>query len=410
MSDTIPPAGPGEVCYFDHNATTPAAPEVVEAMLPWLGGLYGNPSSGHRLGTLAARAIQTAREQVASLLGAQPQEICFTSGGTESNTLAIHGALTCSEGTHLITSAIEHPAVLATLRHLKRVGYELTELPVDRNGLLNPADLQAAIRPGETALVSLMWANNETGVVQPMAALAAICAAAGVPLHTDAVQATGKIPIDLAAIPGITFLSLAGHKLHGPKGIGALFVRSGAALEPCVRGGHQERGLRAGTENVPGIVGLGVACELAARCLATKVASMTALRDRLEATILACIPDVTVNGAGAPRTPNTSNLAFAGLLGSTALLLLDQEGFACSAGSACSTGQAVPSHVLRAMGLSDDAARGSLRLSLSRYTTSAEVDALIAALERVVPKVRAMTGYTNPEAIRAYQASHAVNS
>jgi len=402
------PTSPGDAhcpgtIYFDHNATTPAAPEVIEAMLPYLGAVYGNPSSGHRMGAIAARAVHEAREAVAHLLGATPEEICFTSGGTESNTLAIHGALGCCDRTHLITSTIEHPAVLATMRHLQSVGYDLTELPVNADGVIDPAALRAAIRPNETALVSIMWANNETGVIQPMAEIAAICAAAGVPLHTDGVQAVGKLPIDLNAQPGITFLSLAGHKLHGPKGIGALYMRSGSALEPCVRGGHQEQGVRAGTENVPGIVGLGVACRLAEKCLVEKTALIAALRDRFETVIVERIPDVVINSAHAERTPNTANLSFAGIAGSTALLLLDQEGIACSAGSACSTGQSTPSHVLRAMGLDDATARGSLRISFSRYTTSDEVDTLIEALERVIPKVRAMAGYTNPAAIRAYQ-------
>lgn len=401
------PDSPGGNCpgtiYFDHNATTPAAHEVIEAMLPFLGTVYGNPSSGHRMGAIAARAIQEARESVAHLLGASPEEICFTSGGTESNTLAIHGALGCCDRPHLITSAIEHPAVLSTMRHLKSVGYDLTELSVDADGVIDPGELRAAIRPNETALVSIMWANNETGVIQPMAEIAAICAEAGVPLHTDGVQAVGKLPIDLSAHPGITFLSLAGHKLHGPKGIGALFMRKGSALEPCVRGGHQEHGLRAGTENVPGIVGLGVACRLAEKCLTDKTPLITALRDHFEAEITQRIPGVTINSAHAARTPNTSNLSFAGIQGSTALLLLDEEGIACSAGSACSSGQSTASHVLRAMGLDDASARGSLRISFSRYSTSDEVDTLIAALERVIPKVRAMAGYTNPAAIRAYQ-------
>lgn len=404
-ADASPVPCPREL-YFDSNATAQPAPEAVEAMLPYLGSCFGNPSSGHRWGARAARAIEHARQQVAALIGADPAEICFTSGGTESNTLAIHGALSCAgEKSHLITSATEHPAVLNTMRHLRAIGYEVTELPVDRDGLIDPADLSAALQPDATALVSLMWANNETGVIQPIETIAALCADAGVPLHTDAVQAAGKIPLDLAEHPGITYLTLTGHKLHGPPGAGALFHRRGAALDPCIRGGHQERGLRAGTENLPGIVGFGAACELARKYLATSNGATAALRDRLEARLQSHFPDIRINGGGAPRTPNTANVCFPGILGSTAVLLLDQEGVACSAGSACSTGQATASHVLLAMGLSEAEARASLRLSLSRYTTQDEVEALIEILQRVIPQVRAMTGYTDPAAIRAYQAA-----
>jgi cysteine desulfurase len=374
--------------YFDHNATTPVAPEVVETMAACLGQVYGNASSIHHFGQGAKQKLETARRQVAALIGASPAEIVFTGGGTEADNLAIFGTARAGAGParHAITSAIEHPAVLETCAQLEREGVAVTRVPVSAGGVVNPDDVRRALRP-ETALVSIMHANNELGTVQPVAEIARFTRAAGVPLHVDGVQALGKIPVDVEAL-GVDFYSMSAHKLYGPKGVGALYARRGTRLAPLLFGGHHERDRRPGTENVPGIAGFGAAAELAGRCLAEDGERLAGLRDRMEKAILDRIPGTGVNGARWGRTPNTSNVFFDGIEGEALVIALDLRGFAVSTGSACSSGAVTPSHVLTAIGLSADRARASVRFSLGRSTTAAQVDALVDALAASVEHLR----------------------
>ncbi len=368
--------------YFDHNATTPVAPEVLETLVTCLGQVYGNASSIHHFGQAAKQKLEGARRQLASLIHASPTEVVFTSGGTEADNLALLG----SRPAHIVTSAIEHPAVLATCAQLERQGTAVTVLAAGPGGMVNPDDVRRALRP-DTGLVSIMHANNELGVVQPIVEIARITREAGVPLHSDGVQALGKIPVDVEEL-GVDLYSMSGHKLYAPKGVGALYVRKGTRLAPIAYGGHHERDRRAGTENVPGIVAFGAAADLAARSLAEESARIGGLRDRLENTVLGRISGSGINGARWNRTPNTSNLYFDGIDGEALVIALDLRGFAVSTGSACSSGAVTPSHVLTAIGLSADRARSSLRFSLGRSNTAAQVDALADALEAAVAHLR----------------------
>jgi len=374
--------------YFDHNATTPVAPEVLETMVSCLGQVYGNASSIHYFGQAAKQKLEAARRQVAALIHANPAEVVFTSGGTEADNLALLGTVRAAgrPHAHLIISAIEHAAVLASAAQLEREGVAVTRLPVGSEGTVDPEDVRRAMRPG-TVLVSIMHANNELGTVQPIAEIAIIAHEAGVPLHADGVQALGKIAVDVNAL-GVDLYSMSGHKLYAPKGVGALYVRKGTKLAPTSFGGHHERDRRPGTENVPAIVALGVACELAGRTLAAESERLAALRDRLESNVLGHIPGTGVNGAGANRTPNTTNVYFDSIDGEAMVIALDLRGFAVSTGSACSSGAITPSHVLTALGLSADRARSSLRFSLGRSTTAEQVDALVDALEASVTHLR----------------------
>ncbi|MGA2866855.1 MAG: cysteine desulfurase NifS [Verrucomicrobiota bacterium] len=375
------------LCYFDYNATTRVAPEVLEAMLPCLREHWGNPSSAYGFGHEAARRLDEARARVAALLNADPQEIVFTSGGTESINAALHSALaTRPERRHVVTTAVEHSAVLKFCHFLEKQGCAVTVLPVAADGALDLALLENSIRP-DTAIVSAMCANNETGVLFPMAEIAALCRSKGVLCHTDAVQAPGKVKLDVKEL-GVDFVSLSAHKLHGPKGIGLLYVKRHTRYQPYILGGHQERGRRGGTENVAGIVGFGRAAELALGNLAEENTRVRALRDRLEAGVLAGIAGTTRNGAPEPRLPNTANLAFEGVEAEGLLLLLDQAGVCASSGSACTTGALEPSHVLTAMGQSAACARSSIRFSLGVYNTAAEVDYLLQCLPGIVAKLR----------------------
>jgi cysteine desulfurase len=374
--------------YFDHNATTPVAPEVLETAVSCLGQVYGNASSIHHFGQAAKQKLEAARRQVAALIHASPAEVVFTSGGTEADNLAILGVVRAAgrAPVHLITSAIEHSAVLGPSAHLEREGVSVTRLPVGAGGMVNPDDVRRSLRP-ETVLVSIMHANNELGTVQPIAEIARITSEAGVPLHVDGVQALGKIPVDLET-PGVDLYSMSGHKLYAPKGVGALFVRKGTRLAPTTFGGHHERDRRPGTENVPGIAALGAAAELAGRSLAGESERLTVLRDRLENSVLDRISGTGINGARWNRTPNTSNIYFYGIDGEAMVIALDLRGFAVSTGSACSSGAITPSHVLTAMGLSADRARSSLRFSLGRSNTVEQVDALVEALAASVTHLR----------------------
>ena len=387
-----------EIIYLDNNATTPLDPAVIEEMLPFLTKYYGNPSSGYAFAARARKAVDLARERLAALLGCAPSEIFFTSGGTESNNAVIHSALAYSaiaaakagqfepHGKHIVTSAVEHSAVLRPCQDLEKHGCAVTFLGVDRDGNLDLGELEAAIRP-ETALVSMMWANNETGVLFPVQKIAEICRRKGVLFHTDAVQAVGKIPIRLRET-AINFLSLSAHKFHGPKGVGALYVKGRTRFGPLIAGGGQENGRRGGTENVAGIVGLGKAAELALKYLAEGKGSVHSMRDRFEKAILESVSGASVNGTGALRIPNTSSLSFEGIESSNALLLLDRHGICCSAGSACRTGSQEASHVLRAMNPNGDGARRSLRFSFGRFNSEAEIDRAIEIVPKVIEKLR----------------------
>jgi len=373
--------------YLDNNATTRVAPEVRDAMMPLLDEQWGNPSSPYRLGRRARQYVEKAREQVARLIGADPAEIIFTSGGSESNNTAIRGVIEAAGGRgHIVTTSVEHSSVLAVCRYLGRRGCRLTELRVDSQGRLDLDHLADSLHDGP-AIVSIMWANNETGVIFPLDEVARIVKRAGCVLHTDAVQAAGKTIIDVAKVP-VDLLSISGHKFHGPKGIGALYVRRGTRLNPLILGGHQEADRRAGTENVPAIVGLGRACELAAEHMATEMPRIAALRDRLEAGILASCPDVTIIGDRRNRLPNTLGVLFRALEGDAIVRMLDEVGIAVSTGSACDTGSVEPSHVLRAMGVPLAEAGGSIRFSLSRYTTPAEIDYVLEQLPPIVQRLR----------------------
>lgn len=368
--------------YLDNNATTAIDPAVVEAMLPYLTHHYGNPSSSYSFGKKTAAAVETARDQVAALLGADPREIVFTSCGTESDNTAIASALTTTGQRHLVTTSVEHSAVKIQAESLERQGYGVTWLSVAPDGQLDPTAVAEAIRP-DTALVSVMWANNETGVLYPIEAIAALCAERGVLFHTDAVQAVGKLPIDFHKTP-IHFLALSGHKLHAPKGIGALAVRRRTRFSPLLLGGAQEKGKRGGTENVAAIVGLGCACELARQRIEEENSRVRTLRDRLESGILARVPSARVNGASAPRLPNTTNITFPGCEAATLLRRLDEAGVCVSAGSACTSGSVSPSHVLKAMGLPDHHALASLRFSLSIANTETEIDHVLALFPSIL--------------------------
>jgi cysteine desulfurase len=381
------------VIYLDNNATTQVAPEVAKAMEPFLHDLYGNPSSMHTFGGQIRKHVDKAREQVAALLGAEPGEIIFTSCGTESDNTAIYGVADAFEGRkrHLITSRVEHLAVLSPCRHLGTHGYRVTELPVDRDGLIDLDQLNDAIT-SETAIVSLMWANNETGVLFPIEQVAEMCKRKGVTVHTDAVQIAGKLPIDLSSVP-IDLLSISGHKLHAPKGVGVLYIRKGTRISPYLYGGHQEGGKRAGTENVPYIVGIGKAAELAAEHMADEQEPVRKLRDRLEEGILANCPDASLNGHKSRRLPNTTNISFEYIEGEAILLGLDELGICASSGSACTSGSLEPSHVMRAMGVPFTAAHGSIRLSLSRYNTQDEIDFVIEHMPAIVNRLRDLSPF-----------------
>ena len=377
----------GEIIYLDNNATTQVDPAVIEEMLPFLTKYYGNPSSGYGFAATARKAINLARERLAALLGCEPAEIVFTSGGTESNNAAINSALRFEpRGEHVVTSSVEHSAVLRPCQDLAKRGCNATFLRVDEHGNLDQAELEAAIRPG-TALVSVMWANNETGVVFPIEKIAEICREKRVLFHTDAVQATGKIPMRLRDSP-INFLSLSAHKFHGPKGVGALYVSRQTRFTPLIAGGGQENGRRGGTENAASIVGLGKAAELAFKYLAEGKCNVRSMRDRFETSVLETVSGVSVNGEGAVRLPNTSSLSFEGIESPSALLLLDRQGICCSAGSACRTGSQEASHVLRAMNPANDGARRSLRFSFGRFNTEAQVDSAIEVVPTIIEKLR----------------------
>jgi cysteine desulfurase len=394
------PAAPPSGIYLDNNATTQVAPEVVAAMMPYLVTHYGNPSSMHRFGGEAGKGMAVARERVASLLNVgAASEIIFTAGGSESDNLAIVGTLRAyPEKRHLVTSAVEHPAVLGLCRDLeKRQGYEVDFIGVDGDGRLDLDALRAAVRP-DTAVVSIMMANNETGVVFDTAAIGEIVKAQGAVFHVDAVQAVGKVAVDLQALASVDMLSLSGHKIHAPKGVGALFVRKGTRLRPLIVGGHQERGRRAGTENVASCVALGAACELAAAHRSEEDTRVRTMRDRLEENLLATIADSRRNGAREPRLPNTANLSFDYIEGEGILLLLDRAGIAASSGSACTSGSLEPSHVLKAMGVPFIAAHGSIRFSLSRYNRDEEIDYVCAAMPRIVSRLREITPFNRDRA------------
>jgi len=380
--------------YLDNNATTQVAEEVLDAMLPYFRDLYGNPSSMHSFGGQVGRSIREAREQAAALIGAQPEEIIFTSCGTESDNAAIRSALTAHpDRRHVLTSRVEHPAVKSLCAHLSRQGYRITELPVDKDGILDMAQYERALTP-DTAIASLMWANNETGVLFPVEKAAELATERGILFHTDAVQAVGKIPINMKA-NAIDMLSISGHKLHAPKGIGILYVRKGTRFSPFLIGGHQEKERRGGTENTPSIIGLGKACELAARNMDTENRMVLRLRDKLEAEILSRIPNSRVNGTGPYRLPNTTNISFEFVEGEAILLLMDDYGICASSGSACTSGSLQPSHVLRAMGVPFTMAHGSIRFSLSIYNTEEEIDFVIEKLPSIIERLRSMSPYWN---------------
>jgi cysteine desulfurase len=377
--------------YLDHNATTPLHPAVWEAMRPCLTDVFGNPSSLHTEGLRARDAVEAAREHVAQLIGARAEEIVLTSGGTEANNLAILGSVLAQrrEGGHIITSQIEHPAVLGSCRALEAQGYRVTRMRVGSRGTIDPDDL-AKVLSDDTLLVTLMHANNEVGTIQPIRACAALARARGVLMHTDAVQSVGKIPT-LVDDLGVDLLSLSGHKFHGPKGVGALYVRRGVALNPLMTGGPQESGLRGGTEHVAGIVGLGAAAQLAVACIANEMPQVAALRDHLEHGVLATIPDVVVNGAPALRLPTTANLSINGVDGQSLVIALDLKGISISTGSACSSGSLEPSHVLIALGLADGWLQGAVRFSLGCGNTLTEVDTVLHMLPPIVARLRRHT-------------------
>ena len=374
--------------YLDNNATTPVLPEVLEAMRPYFGEHFGNASSIHHHGQETRAAIERARDSVASLLGCQAAEIVFTSGGTEGDNLAIAGLT--SAGDHIITSSIEHHAVLLTCKHLEEAGCEVTCVPVDGRGLVDPDDVQHALRPN-TKLISIMMANNETGVLQPVEEIGKIAAEADVYFHTDAVQAAGKVPIDVNRI-GCDALSISGHKMHAPQGVGALYVRKATKLQPLFYGGRHERSRRAGTENVPGIVALGKAAELAMQGFERgDDKKMSALRDRLQQGLLAQVEESGVNGLGAPRVPNTSNIYFDQIEGESMVIALDLKGLAVSTGAACSSGAIEASHVLTAMGLPSDRARASIRFSLGKQNTADDIDLALALVLETVARLRELS-------------------
>ena len=378
--------------YLDHNATTPIDPRVFEAMKPYLTEAFGNPSSIYRAGQDVRKAVEDAREHVARLLGAEPREVVFTSGGTESDNTSIKGlALNRGKG-HIITSTIEHPAVLKVVEWLEKRGFTATYVPVGSDGVVEPDDIKQAIQP-DTIVVSVMHANNEVGTLQPIEQIAAIAHERGVMFHADAVQTTGKLPIDVKRM-GIDLLSLSAHKFYGPKGTGVLYVKRGTKFDPCVHGGHQEWGRRGGTENVAGIVGLGRAVEIAQAEMAAEASRVRVLRDRLEAGLAERIGDMLFNGSREKRLPNTASVCIKYVEGEAMLLNLDmRHGIAASSGSACTSGSLEPSHVLLAMGIPAEIAHGSLRFSLGRATTREEIDKVIEVLPPIVEKLRSMSAF-----------------
>jgi cysteine desulfurase len=411
--------------YLDYNATTPVDPQVVDAMLPYFSADFANASSIHTPGQRARAAVETAREQVAALIGSKPQEIVFTSGGTESDNHAIFGAVNAlitrpiqyppsstearerrclvSHNKHVITTKVEHEAVLNTCQELEMLGVQVTYLSVDRDGLIDPDSVREAIQSGRanpnmplepvlpaTTLITIMQANNELGTVQPLEEIGRIAKERKIYFHTDAVQSAGKIPIDVNAL-NVDLLSLSGHKLYAPKGVGALYIRSGTRVRQLLYGGHHQRGARPGTENVAGIVGLGKAAEIARNSLANDAQRVSALRDQLERGLIERIPHVRVNGGSAPRTPSTTNILFAGIEGEALVIALDLKGLACSVGAACSSGAVEPSHVLTAIGLSQEEAKSSLRFSLGRHTTESEVHFALEVIPAAVAQLRALS-------------------
>ncbi len=381
-----------KVIYMDNNATTKVAPEVVEEMTPYLSEFYGNPSSMHTFGGQVGRKIRQARERVAGLLGALPEEIVFTSCGTESDNTAIKGVLSAAKNRRkIITTRVEHPAVLSTCRDLEHHGYTVAELAVDKNGRLDLNELQDAL-DDDTAVVSIMYANNETGTVFDIDQISSMAKSKGIVFHTDAVQAVGKIPLNLSQ-SSIDLLSISGHKLHAPKGVGVLYVRKGTRFSPFMLGGHQESGRRGGTENVASIIALGKACELAAASIEEENDRIRRLRDKLEKAICATCPDAMINGDIEHRLPNTLNVSFEYIEGESILLLLDKFGICASSGSACTSGSLEPSHVLRAMGVPFTAAHGSIRFSLSRYSTEEEVDFVAEKMPPIVNKLRQLSPF-----------------
>jgi cysteine desulfurase len=380
--------------YLDNNATTCIAPEVRQAMEPYFNEKYGNPSSMHAFGGEIARDIRKAREKVAALINADPGEIIFTSCGTESDNMAIHGCCDLmGPGTKLITSRVEHPAVLGPCRHQREAGFSLFELPVDHQGHLNLDDYRELLKSDGRKLVSIMWANNETGVIFPLEKIAVLAKEAGAIIHTDAVQIAGKLPIDVKKVP-VDMLSISGHKIHAPKGIGFLYVRRGTRMKTFMIGGHQESGRRGGTENVPYIVGMGAAAELAMQNIEAEKSKVTHLRDKLEQGLLATCPDARVNGDPDARLPNTSNISFEFIEGEAILYHLSDRGICASTGSACAAGSLEPSHVIRAMGVPFTAVHGSVRFSLSRYTTSEEIDYVLSEVPPVIKKLRDLSPFS----------------
>ncbi len=378
--------------YLDNNATTQVAPEVLEAMLPYFSELYGNPSSMHTFGGQVGVAVQEARAHVANLIGAQPEEILFTSCGSESDNTAIMAALQSQpKKKHLVTTRVEHPAVLNFAQYLEHNGYEVTYLPVDFKGRIDMDAYAESLRK-DTAIVSIMYANNEVGNIYPIQKMAEMAKEKDIVFHTDAVQAAGKVDMNMATLP-VDYLALSGHKLHAPKGIGVLYIRKGTRFRPFLRGGHQERGRRAGTENVPYFIGLGKAAQLAKAHMVEENKELVRLRDMLEQGLTSAISDSVVNGDTASRLPNTSSIAFKNIEGEAILLMLDRFGICASSGSACTSGSLEPSHVLRAMGIPFTYAHGSIRFSLSRYTTEEDVKYVIEKMPPIVEKLRAMSPF-----------------
>jgi cysteine desulfurase len=391
-----------KIVYVDNNATTQVAPEVLDEMIPYFHELYGNPSSMHSFGGQVAAKLKEARQRMASLIGAgaSPDEILLTSCGTESDNTAIRAVLeSYPEKKHIITTRVEHPAVLNLCEYLAGNGYRVTFLPVDRQGRLNPEDLYKSLSD-DTAIVSIMWANNETGTIFPIEEMARVVRERGAVFHTDAVQAVGKIPINMQQVP-VDMLSISGHKLHGPKGIGALYIRKGTKFSPFLIGGHQEGGRRGGTENVAFIVGLGKACELAAEHMGEENERVKYLRDKLENEILKRVPNAIVNGDREHRLPNTTSISFEYVEGEAILLMMNELGICASSGSACTSGSLEPSHVLRAMGVPFTAAHGSIRFSLSIYTTEEEIDFIIEKLPPIIERLRELSPFWNDSTMKS---------
>ncbi|MFW6080291.1 MAG: cysteine desulfurase NifS [Desulfosalsimonas sp.] len=381
-----------DIIYMDNNATTRVAPEVVEEMKPFFSDYYGNPSSMHTFGGVVGRKLSEAREKLAALINASPQEIIFTSCGTESDSTAIRGALKASpDKRHIVTTRVEHPAVKNLCEHLEKNGYRVTWVPVDREGNIDIDHLYESLTD-DTAIVSVMWANNETGVIYPVEQIARAAAERGICFHTDAVQAIGKLPVDVKSFP-VNMLSLAGHKFHAPKGVGALYLKKGTKFSPFLIGGHQEGGRRGGTENTASIIGLGRAAEIAQDHLKSGAEKVRGLRDRLESGIMSKIPNTLLNGSKDRRLPNTVSVSFEYVEGEAILLMLDQLGICASSGSACTSGTLEPSHVLRAMGVPFTAAHGSIRLSLSKYNTEDEVDSVVSRMPDIIDRLRQMSPF-----------------